>query len=237
MNYTRLYNSSGFWALLAADAAAQLPRLRGGSADRLSARLLCRPRACAGTRRLFVVLIVIPLWISLLMRIFAWRLILGQSGLLNSFLVSSGILDRPSEAFLYTPASVILVFAYISIPFIFISCLDRLREDTAGPDRSFAGCRRLLVPDLPARGAGRCAARPRHRLLAGLPRHRRGLCDAVHGRRHRRHHHRRGDLLAVRHGEQLALWLGPRRRADPQRRRDRRRGDVAVPHAWHPAGR
>ncbi|AWM29479.1 Spermidine Putrescine ABC transporter permease component PotB (plasmid) [Sinorhizobium fredii CCBAU 25509] len=57
------------------------------------------------------------------MRIFAWRVILGQSGVLNAALVSSGILDAPSEAFLYSPTAVVIVFAYISVPFIFISTM------------------------------------------------------------------------------------------------------------------
>lgn len=122
VNYTRLYNSSGFWALLARTLrlsflACVVGALVAYPLAYYVARVVRRNKA------IFVVLIIIPLWISLLMRVFAWRLILGQSGLLNSFLVTSGILDKPSEAFLYTPASVILVFAYISIPFIFISCL------------------------------------------------------------------------------------------------------------------
>ena len=78
-------------------------------------------RVVQRNRSLLVLLVIIPLWVSLLMRVFAWRMILGQNGILNSALVGSGILDQPSEAFLYTGFSVLLTYAYISIPFAFIA--------------------------------------------------------------------------------------------------------------------
>jgi spermidine/putrescine transport system permease protein len=126
-NYLRIYNSSGFWTLLARTLklsffACALGALIAYPLAYYVARVVRR------NRTLLLVLIVIPLWISLLMRVFAWRLILGQSGLLNSFLVSSGILDAPSPAFLYTSASVILVFAYVAIPYIFIACFSAFEK-------------------------------------------------------------------------------------------------------------
>ena len=122
VNYARLWNSSGFWVLL-------LRTLSYSFAGCLIATLIAYPLAyyvgrMAGRNKAFLtILIVLPLWISLLMRIFAWRIILGQSGVLNGFLLSSGILDAPSEAFLYSPTAVVIVFAYISVPFIFISTM------------------------------------------------------------------------------------------------------------------
>ncbi|GLK68307.1 ABC transporter permease subunit [Hansschlegelia plantiphila] len=126
-NYQRLWDSAGFWALLFRTLKFSL--LGSGIAA-----LIAYPMAYfvgRGVRRnkaLLVTLVLVPLWISLLMRVFAWRLILGQSGLLNSFLVSSGVLDKPSEAFLYTSASVVLVFTYIAIPYIFISTLNAFEK-------------------------------------------------------------------------------------------------------------
>lgn len=122
VNYARLWNSNGFWVLL-------LRTLSYSFAGCLIATLIAYPlayyvgRVASKNRALLTILVVLPLWISLLMRIFAWRIILGQSGLLNGFLVSSGILETPSEAFLYSPTAVIIVFAYISVPFIFISTM------------------------------------------------------------------------------------------------------------------
>lgn len=127
VNYQRLWDSAGFWALL-------LRTLKFSLLGSAIAAVIAYPMAyfvgrfVRRNKALLVTLVLVPLWISLLMRVFAWRLILGQSGLLNSFLVSSGILDKPSEAFLYTSASVILVFTYIAIPYIFISTLNAFEK-------------------------------------------------------------------------------------------------------------
>ncbi|WP_244562701.1 MULTISPECIES: ABC transporter permease subunit [Agrobacterium] len=121
-NYLRLWNSSGFWVLLGRTLAYSF-------AGCLVASFIAYPlafyvgRVITRNRALLTTLIILPLWISLLMRVFAWRVILGQSGVLNTFLVSSGILQEPSNAFLYSPLAVVMVFAYIAIPFIFISTM------------------------------------------------------------------------------------------------------------------
>ncbi|MGQ0567810.1 MAG: ABC transporter permease subunit [Gemmobacter sp.] len=75
-----------------------------------------------------VMLVVVPLWISLLMRVFAWRIILGENGVLNSFLVSTGFLDEPSDAFLYSRFAVIVALAYMAIPYVFVSSYTALER-------------------------------------------------------------------------------------------------------------
>ena len=121
-NYARMLNSSGFWMLLGRTMMLSF-------AGCVLATLIAYPlafyvgRISRRSKALLTILIVLPLWIGLLMRIFAWRVILGQSGVLNAALVSSGVLDEPSSAFLYSPLSVVIVFAYYSVPFIFISTM------------------------------------------------------------------------------------------------------------------
>ena len=44
---------------------------------------------------LAALLIIIPLWVSYLMRVFAWKIILGEKGVLNGLLESTGITDQP----------------------------------------------------------------------------------------------------------------------------------------------
>ena len=93
-------------------------------------------------------LIVIPLWISLLMRIFAWRIILGERGLLNSVLVNAGLLNAPSQWLLYTTFSVVLTLTSIAIPYVFIaaytaiervpqSLIEAARDNGASAFRTF----------------------------------------------------------------------------------------------------
>ena len=75
-----------------------------------------------------VLLVIIPLWVSLMIRVFAWRTILGENGILNSALVSVGILDEPSEWLLYTRFTVFLTLTYVAIPYVFIASFTALER-------------------------------------------------------------------------------------------------------------
>lgn len=105
-------------------------------------------RGLSGGKSLAALLIVIPLWISLLMRIFAWRIILGERGLLNNLLMSSGLISQPSQWLLYTSFSVVLTFTSIAIPYVFIaaftaiervpqSLIDAARDNGASSYKTF----------------------------------------------------------------------------------------------------
>jgi len=69
-------------------------------------------------RTLLYFLVIAPLWTSFLLRTFVWKLILGRSGVINGFLVSSGLTDEPISIFLYNNFSICLTLTYIFIPFI-----------------------------------------------------------------------------------------------------------------------
>ena len=75
-----------------------------------------------------VLLVIIPLWVSLMIRVFAWRTILGEHGVLNAILVSVGILDEPSEWLLYTRFTVFLTLTYVAIPYVFIASYTALER-------------------------------------------------------------------------------------------------------------
>jgi spermidine/putrescine transport system permease protein len=69
--------------------------------------------------RLFLYMAVIaPLWVSYLLRAYTWKTILGSEGILNSFLVSVGILSEPTDLFLYNHFSMVVTLTYIFIPFM-----------------------------------------------------------------------------------------------------------------------
>ena len=67
-----------------------------------------------------MILVLLPLWSSYLVRVFAWRIILGYNGILNGVLVSTGILHEPSTLFLYNKFSVVLTLCYIWLPFMIL---------------------------------------------------------------------------------------------------------------------
>ncbi|MBE9077978.1 ABC transporter permease [Romeria aff. gracilis LEGE 07310] len=69
-------------------------------------------------RSLLTLLIILPLWSSYLVRVFAWKIILGYNGVINSALVGLGILQEPSSAFLYNSFSTMLTFVHVWLPFM-----------------------------------------------------------------------------------------------------------------------
>lgn len=70
-------------------------------------------------RVFFLFLVTLPFFSSLIVRLYAWLLILKPSGLLNSTLLGLGVISEPLEI-LYTPAAVVLGMVYIMIPFMFL---------------------------------------------------------------------------------------------------------------------
>lgn len=62
--------------------------------------------------------VIVPLWVSYLLRAYTWKTILGSEGILNSFLVWSGILSTPTDIFLYNQFAMVLTMTYIFIPFM-----------------------------------------------------------------------------------------------------------------------
>lgn len=71
-------------------------------------------------KQLLTILILLPLWSSYLVRVFAWRIILGYNGVLNSLLVSLGILSEPSSLFLYNKFSMVITLCYVWLPFMIL---------------------------------------------------------------------------------------------------------------------
>jgi len=73
----------------------------------------------AGERRVtLMTLIIIPTWTSYLLRIFAWKLILGSQGLLNSLLLWLGVIEKASPILLYSRAAVVITLIYVWVPFV-----------------------------------------------------------------------------------------------------------------------
>lgn len=71
-------------------------------------------------KTLLYMAIIIPLWVSYLVRAYAWKIILGQSGVLNSALIATGIIREPLEFLLFSQWSVIIALTHIYTPFTLI---------------------------------------------------------------------------------------------------------------------
>ena len=68
-------------------------------------------------RRPLLLMIILPFWTSYLLRVTAWTTILGYKGIINSALMSTGIIHQPLGFLLYDRPAVILVLVYLYFPF------------------------------------------------------------------------------------------------------------------------
>jgi len=123
--------------------------------------------ALSGTKRKYILLLLLiaPFLTSYLLRVLAWKVILGNEGVINSFLVWTGIRapDHPLSQLLYSRFAVMLVLGYIWLPFvalpIFVSLesLDR-RLLEAASDLGAGRLRAFLKITLPLSLPGVVAA-------------------------------------------------------------------------------
>jgi len=75
----------------------------------------------AGAKKeLFYQLVIIPLWVSYLVRAYAWKTILGSDGVLNTSLQYLHLTKHPLEFLLYSPFAVVLTLTHIYTPFAFL---------------------------------------------------------------------------------------------------------------------
>ena len=75
----------------------------------------------AGKRKdLFYQLVIIPLWVSYLVRAYAWKTILGSDGVLNTLLQYVHATHHPLDFLLYSPFAVVLTLTHIYTPFAFL---------------------------------------------------------------------------------------------------------------------
>ncbi|MBL8585004.1 MAG: ABC transporter permease [Rhizobiaceae bacterium] len=99
-------------------------------------------------------LLLVPLYTGDLVRIFAWRMLLGAEGVLNTFLMWTGAIREPIEALLFSSLATHIVLTYNYLPFMvlglwlaFEALDDRLLEAAsdlgAGKMSAF---RRVMLP-------------------------------------------------------------------------------------------
>ncbi|HLX19581.1 MAG TPA: ABC transporter permease [Gaiellaceae bacterium] len=78
--------------------------------------------ALSGTKRKYILLLVLiaPFLTSYLLRVLAWKVILGDEGVINTFLFWTGIRSagHPISALLYSRFAVMLVLGYVWLPFV-----------------------------------------------------------------------------------------------------------------------
>ena len=72
-----------------------------------------------GVRNTLILLVVIPFWTNMLIRTYAWMIILRANGFLNNLLLAVGLIDQPIQI-LYTRTAAILGLTYVLLPFMIL---------------------------------------------------------------------------------------------------------------------
>lgn len=68
-------------------------------------------------KSLWLFLITIPFWTSYVIRVFLWKVILGYNGVINSGLLSLGVIDEPLQAINYNVGALVMTLAHAYAPF------------------------------------------------------------------------------------------------------------------------
>ena len=118
----------------------------------------------AGPRKeLLYQLVIVPLWVSYLVRGYAWKTILGSDGVLNGLLQYLHITREPVSFFLYSPFAVVLMLTHIYTPFVFLPIYAALEHiprplieasQDLGADRRATFLRVILPLSIPGLVAG-----------------------------------------------------------------------------------
>ena len=88
-------------------------------------------RSSPETRGILLLLIILPFWISFLLRVYAWMGLLNNYGVINNLLLGTGIIDQPIRM-MYTDFAVFIGLTYSYLPFMVLplyATLERMDLD------------------------------------------------------------------------------------------------------------
>jgi len=114
------------------------------------------------TRNLLMILVLIPFWTSLLVRTYAWMVILGRNGILNKILLGSGVIDSPVKM-LHTAFAVDVGMVQMMTPFMVLALFSVMKgidrgllraAESLGANKFHVFFRVFLPLSIPGIGAG-----------------------------------------------------------------------------------
>ena len=88
-------------------------------------------RAQPANRNILLLLIVLPFWLSFLLRVYAWMGLLNNYGIINNLLIWAGVIDAPM-AMMYTDFAIYIGLVYSYLPFMILplyATLERMDPD------------------------------------------------------------------------------------------------------------
>jgi ABC-type spermidine/putrescine transport system permease subunit II len=158
-NYARFFTDDNYWLSLVRSfvfvglAAALTVGLTFPFAYFVATKV--RP----ARRLLWVLLAVLPFFTSYLIRVFVWMNLLGDSGVLNHLLISSGLTDSPLSILGSNKSGIVITFIYMLFPLSFLTsyiAVERMNPAIleAAADLGARPWRRLIRVTLPIARTG-----------------------------------------------------------------------------------
>ena len=159
--FSELLRDGVFWRVMQITATISL-------IVTIACLLLAYPVALFLARRsksvanLLIILVLIPFWTSILVRTYAWMVLLERHGIINDFLIASGLIERPLQL-LNTRFAVCVAMVHVLLPFMVLPIYSTLkgldwrliRAAEGLGARPFAVFRQVLLPlSLPGISAG-----------------------------------------------------------------------------------
>lgn len=129
-NYVEVLSDSYFYEIfgrtfLIALATTLICALIGVPAAYFLGRM--RPAA----RSIMVLVVLGPLLISVVVRTLGWAVLLGNNGVINSYLISSGLIEKPIRM-MYTSGGIVVALVHVMVPFMVLAVWAALqRQDPA----------------------------------------------------------------------------------------------------------
>jgi ABC-type spermidine/putrescine transport system permease subunit II len=113
-------------------------------------------------RLLWILVAILPFWTSYLIRVFAWRNMFGDTGILNDALLRIGLISEPLTAFGLNRTAIVITFVYLLFPLAFLATYITLeRMDPmlleAGSDLGASARKRMQRIVLPMARSGLAA--------------------------------------------------------------------------------
>jgi putative spermidine/putrescine transport system permease protein len=81
-----------------------------------------RPRAA----QLLMIIVVLPFFTSIIVRTYAWMVLLGRNGIVNQYLIALGLTDKPLPL-LYNQAGVVIGMSYVLLPYMVLTVYSVMR--------------------------------------------------------------------------------------------------------------
>ncbi len=79
------------------------------------------------TRLVVLILLILPFWVSTILKIFAFQVILSSNGMVNSMLLGLGVIVEPLQL-LYTNFAAVLGMVYVLLPFMILPVYNSIRK-------------------------------------------------------------------------------------------------------------